>query len=578
MSFRRTLWILCVLTIAAAAEPVSAQSDKRPWETAAPWVTVDGQQVPDGGMPRYIVPETPEQRKERLGMEEDPGINPDPKQVFRRFGGNFRINRFDRRWVKYTDRPGYVRPHPNVNITEELYQENEKWVWVWVRENAPRRSRAERVEALKYQEYDPKLLAYLESMRGEYEPLEPPKSDRKVRFEEASEGLPTTGSWRNSLAVADMNGDGFADIVAPPERGGRSGTPSIFLGNGKGKWSRWNVRWPSKLDYGSVVAADFDKDRKMDLAFGIHLSGVAILLGDGKGNFREVKREKKFPTRRIIAADVNADGWTDVVALYEGPIVRDKSLKAKDYNYLRAYLNEKKGTQWTGINVSGAREGVSGDWLVAANLNGDKYPDFVGSSMYVNATHTHYLSGAKGHEAFYDESATILPARGTYHAVTAGNFSSKSREDSVVASVRSWPDKIDPKVLPPPPLDGVISIDRLSFAGEKPVRTPVMRFSKDKPVYALNSGDFDGDGHEDLVFTRYNPREAVLLLGDGKGGFTRAGVEGVTLAPQENYDITVADVNGDKRPDLVIMYETDSSTAMAKRNGRIQVFLNRGTE
>lgn len=578
MPLRKSLWILCVVTLAVGARPAAAQSDKRPWESQAPWVTVDGQQVPDGGMPRYIRPETAEERKERIGIEEDPGINPDPAKVWRRFGSDFTIKRFDRRWVKYTDRPGYVRPHPNVNITEEMYQENEKWVWVWIKENAPRRSKKERVEALNFKEYDPKLIAYLDSMRGEFEPLEPAKSDRKIRFEESSQGLPTSGSWRNSLAVADMNGDGFADIIAPPERGGRSGTPSIFLGDGKGTWSRWNVRWPAKLDYGSVVAADFNKDKKTDLAFGVHLSGVAILLGDGRGGFREVKRESKFPTRRVVAADVNADGWMDVVALFEGPIVRDKTLKAKGYNYLRAYLNEKKGTEWKGVNLSGAREGVSGDWLVAANLNGDKVPDLVASSLYYNATHTHYLSGEKGHVPFYDETATIVPARGTYHAVTAGKFSSKTLDDSVVASVRSWPDKIDPKILPPPPLTGVISIDRLSFAGDKPVRTPVMRFSKDKPVYALGHGDFDLDGNDDLVFTRYNPREAVLLLGDGKGGFTRAAVEGVALPPQQNYDLTVADVNGDKRPDLIVMYETDSATAMARKNGRIQVFLNRGSE
>ena len=421
-------------------------------------------------------------------------------------------------------------------------------------------------------------IDYLAKIRTDFEPLEPPKSTKTIRFEESSEGLPTSGSWRSSLDVADMNGDGFADLVVPSQRGSESGTPSIFLGDGTGKWKRWAVRWPGRYNYGSAVAADFNKDRKTDLALGIHLSGIAILLGDGKGGFREVKRITDFPTRRIVAADVDADGWTDVVGLYEGPIVRDRKMLGKGYTFLRAWKNRKKGQEWEGVNLSGPKEGISGDWLVTANLNGDKVPDFAGSSMYYSATHTHYLSGEKGYTPFFDESALTLTTRGAYHAVAAGRFGSKKLDDTVIASTRNWPQKLDKDVLAPPPLKDVVSLDRLSFEGEKPVRTPIMRYGNDRPIYGLEAGDLDGDGHDDVIFTRHNPREAVILLGDGKGGFARAGLEGMNLPSQRNYDITLADVNGDKRPDAILMYETESATALSRRNGRIQVFLNRGAE
>jgi hypothetical protein len=51
------------------------------------------------------------------------------------------------------------------------------------------------------------------------------------------------------------------------------------------------------------------------------------------------------------------------------------------------------------------------------------------------------------------------------------------------------------------------------------------------------------------------------------------------------YDLKVTDVNGDKRPDVIIMYESGAitnaaeasrSVGLATRNGSVHAFLNRG--
>jgi hypothetical protein len=121
-----------------------------------------------------------------------------------------------------------------------------------------------------------------------------------------------------------------------------------------------------------------------------------------------------------------------------------------------------------------------------------------------------------------------------------------------------------------------VGIDRISFAGKQPKRTPVVRWTGLRGITGLAVADFDGDGNDDIIYTRYDPREAVVLLGDGKGGFTRATISGLKLEPNTNYDITIADVNGDGRPDVILMYESAASTVLAARDGSIQVFLNRG--
>lgn len=575
MSFRRILGsVLSVLFVLAAA-PGEAQDAVKKDAPAA----VSAQQIPDGGMPRYIRPETPEERLARIATTEDPGLDPDPDKIWFRFGRQYKILKFDKKGVRPASRPGFVRPHPNLNLFDEMYQENDKWVWVWLPVPPPRTTSRERAERAKYDKFSDVTLAYLTKIRDEYEPLDPPKSSKRLKFEASSTGLPTSGSWRNHLAVADMNGDKHVDLVVPSQRGSDSGTPTIFLGDGKGGWKQWtSVKWPVRIDYGGAAVADFNKDKKMDVAFAIHLKGLIVLLGDGKGGFTIAHQENKFPSRKIIATDVDADGWTDVVALWEGPLARGADLREGDYAGLRAYLNRNKGQKWEGTNLSDQKYRVSGDWLATGNFNGDQRPDFIGSSMYHNALHNLYLSTAEAtkYTAFDDPDVLIFPARATYHAVTAGPFSSKTMDDLVVSSVRQWPARLNPEILPPPPLSLAVSIDRVSFVEGKAKRTPVMRYQGGSSVAGLNHGDFDRDGHEDLILTRDGPREAVLLLGDGKGGFERAQVDGLVVAPQRNYDVAVADVNGDDRPDVILMYEAQSTTSLAEKNGSIQVFLNRG--
>lgn len=576
MSFRKVFLFLALSLFAGMLSAQTATEQKAATTTAA------AAQVPEGGAPRYIKPETAEQRSARLAVEggEDPGPNPDPDKVWVRKGGRkFKIARYDRRWAKYDAPVGYVRPLGLVNFFDEIYQENDKYVWVWHEEiAAPTAQEIQQAQTSgQYQALTPEGIKYLETIRDDYAPLDPPSANVTIRFRESSTGLPTGGSWRNTLAVADMNEDGFVDLITTAQRSPGSNTPSIFLGDGKGGWSVWkDYRWPSPINYGSVVAHDFNKDKHMDLAFGLHLSGAAVYYGNGKGQFREAQGlPRDFASRRVVLSDVDRDGWMDFVAISEGPMGRGERSRNK-YANLRAYLSRNKGESWEGVNLSPDRTLISGDWLSTGDFNGDNYPDFVGSCIYFDCTQTVILSdGKKGYSAF-DGKGTVIPFRSYYHASTAGKFTSSKRDDAVVASFRVWPDKIDPTIATDPPLKEVVSIDRIDFSGAEAKRQSIMRWKADQSVWGLANGDFNGDGKLDLVFTRQTPREAVVLLGDGKGDFTRAKVEGIELPPLRNYDLKVADVNRDSRPDLIIMYESESSPGLMRKNGRIQVFLNEG--
>lgn len=557
--------VALIATSLPAQTPPAAPAPAQPQAAAASTV--------EGGTPQYIKPETAEQRRARLGTAEDPGSNPDSAKIWWRFGNKYNIHRYDKQWARYDVQEGWVRPFAPVNFAKEIYEQNDKYIWVWNQIIDPAT-----LEDSSYTPPPDEEIKYFESVRTEFSELAPPTSDVRVRFEEASGGLPNGGSWRNSLAVADMNEDGFVDLVLPPQRGPEN-TPSIFLGDGKGGWRVWDIVWPAGFNYGGVTVADFNKDKHLDLAFAVHLTGVAVFLGDGKGKFVASSEglPMDFPSRRVVATDVNADGWIDVVAISEGPMVRGPEVKPTVGGNLRAYLNRKKGTAWEQTDIAPIGKYLGGDWLVSANLNGDKYPDFVGASIYFNGVDTVWLSGSDAKTWRENTDRTLVPFLSYYSANAAGKFNAASKTDDVIVSYfRQWPDHLNPKTVPPPPLRTVIGIDRITF-GKDAKRTSIARWGSTRSVWGMGRGDFDGDGNQDVFYTVFDPREAALLVGDGTGKFRKATVEGIKLPGMINYDLTVADLNRDSKPDVIVMYESDETSAFGAKNGKVQVFLNRGT-
>lgn len=579
MSVRNYVVALCLIMPALSGELAAQTSQPAPAAAAS--------DIPEGGVPVWVRPETPEQRRDRISASEDPGMNPDPKKTFYRFGRPWHIERFERRWAAYDKSEGWVRPMAMVNVTAEIYQQNEKYVWVWVPDaDAPEPEQAEAAAPAAAPAPDPTIMgryddthvAFLSKVRSQWQTLDVPRSSQTLSFVSSAEGLPSSGSWRSSMAVADMNGDGFADLLLPPQRGGSSGVPAIYLGDGAGKFKVWNeVRWPAGLDYGSAVAADFNRDGKMDAAFGVHLLGLFVFHGDGKGKFTDASEglPRTFPTRKITAADVNRDGYPDLVASSEGPVTRSDGDPTA--GKLRVFINRDKGKKWESVNVIDPTVRIGGDWLTVGDFNADNYPDFVGSSVYFGSMEVIHLSQGKGKWKAMPSNGDTIPSLSYYFASSAAKISSKKKDDAIVSYVHAWPEDLDTRVLPRPENLVVTAIDRFSFGKDGRVeRTPIVRWSGSEGVRGLATADMNGDGHVDIVYTRYAPRELVVLLGDGKGGFAQATVEGIALPANANYDVKLADVNSDKRPDILLMFETSGKTAFATRDGAVRLYLNRG--
>lgn len=141
--------------------------------------------------------------------------------------------------------------------------------------------------------------------------------DGKGRFVPAPGSPFPCGKSPNDIVVADMNRDGNTDLVIA-----NTGTPylTILLGNGKGSF-RPSPNSPfSTQSYPhvhGVAAADFNGDGKLDVvtdSWGHNQ--ILMLLGDGAGNLimpGQPFNTGKRPYQRLRSADFNKDGKPDVV-------------------------------------------------------------------------------------------------------------------------------------------------------------------------------------------------------------------------------------------------------------------------
>jgi hypothetical protein len=113
-----------------------------------------------------------------------------------------------------------------------------------------------------------------------------------------------------AVAVGDFNGDGILDLIAT------NGSASVFLGNGDGTFQAGKSVTLSGNTGGFVTVADFNADKKLDLAIALQ-GGIDVLLGNGDGTFQP-PTFISYHTLNIPAflgtGDFNGDGKLDLVS------------------------------------------------------------------------------------------------------------------------------------------------------------------------------------------------------------------------------------------------------------------------
>jgi FG-GAP-like repeat/FG-GAP repeat len=252
-----------------------------------------------------------------------------------------------------------------------------------------------------------------------------------VRFARFDSGLPTSGQWREGFRIADMNGDGYLDIVHGPARK-QPGPPVIFLGDGKGSWTQWKeARFPAlAYDYGDVEVADFNGDGHLDIALAVHLHGFFVLAGDGHGRFSDASAglEGNFSSRAIRVADWNGDGRPDLIAVSEGPGPASSQSPA-DRDGVVVFLNQ--GTQGWRKSERSLSKGIYSDTIALGDFDGDGHLDIATGSSVIDRKDLVNLWRANG---IAIPLVVKLPGIHQFvQTVTAGDFDHDGKDDLAVA-------------------------------------------------------------------------------------------------------------------------------------------------
>ena len=166
------------------------------------------------------------------------------------------------------------------------------------------------------------------------------------------------GDRPRSIAIADLNGDGRADMAVTNTF---SDNVSILIGNGDGTFgAAAQLSVPGAPE--SVATGDFNHDGALDLAVAFFFQGVSVLLGHGDGTFATAV-PYVFGDGPVMVAvgDMNRDGHPDLVIA-----------NTNAANYASILLGNGDGSFAAPVNHTGA---VRANSLAIGDVNGDGSPD-----------------------------------------------------------------------------------------------------------------------------------------------------------------------------------------------------------
>lgn len=206
--------------------------------------------------------------------------------------------------------------------------------------------------------------------------------NKGFQFIESSSGMeyPTWESGMTELEFADINRDGFVDILSIgdhgcPNIGAQEHGIMVWYGDGTGTWS---VQMTGNFGYGGIAIGDVDNDGNWDVGYGMHHNYstndlgdqlIEVALGDGTGT-------DWIPWDDGLAT--NGESWgmfgTDFAdADNDG----DLDLGSNSFGSgsgVHVYLNQGDGSWFQGFGII---SGNSNDRFVFGDINNDGNTDFV---------------------------------------------------------------------------------------------------------------------------------------------------------------------------------------------------------
>ena len=252
-----------------------------------------------------------------------------------------------------------------------------------------------------------------------------------VRFTLCHAGLPDTGNWKCDPLLVDLVPGSPLELVAFARLGDG---PRIWRYLGGCRWEerRAGVQFEGRKSCGGGLAlADVNGDGQADLVVADHCEGLFVFLREGDGFRVGVQSLFHEPIVRpgddktmyigvedVAVGDVNGDGHADLVAC------------SSDSGGIYVYAGDSSGTNWTWLPTSLPNRGW-GNRIALADVNGDGRLDVV--CTYNEGPRVWLGDGRGGFEAA-SVGLPSPPIYGLFHGLQVRDVNEDGRLDLVVAN------------------------------------------------------------------------------------------------------------------------------------------------
>lgn len=353
-----------------------------------------------------------------------------------------------------------------------------------------------------------------------------------------------------AVAIADVNGDGKADIISSNTR---SADVTILLGNGDGTFTTPAVGYAVGGNPNTAaVVGDFDGDGIPDVVVADNEFSFVYLQGNGDGSFQAAHNYySPIPDQgnnsfglSIASGDFNGDGIPDFVT----------SNWEDSSTGITVFLSRPDGTLSPGVNYGSGGGYMS---VAVADFDQDGKLDVAAVDMIAgvvrifsgNGDGTFAMSGQ-----FLTDSTNMVP-----EAVVAADFNHDGYPDLAVLNYGTF--------NPTLPSEANISILLNNRAGGFVLAANYPLSGKVSYPSKIVAASLQGNGHADLIVPlEYKPAVAVFSSnGDGTfQGETDIALDGVAG------DIAVADLNRDGKPDLALASAIGIDVLLGNGDGTFQ--------